>query len=207
MKLSVDQLPSLGYTRFSELRHDEVVPFIQESMNRSTFYSYFYKLMIISLFGWLGYMITYSLLIEGWIAFIDLSKLLISLFLAVIIIPIHEWIHMAAYKISGARVTIFKSNWRKFYFIALADGFVTNVRTFKFVALAPFCILSCLALLSMLFIDPDWYYVPIGFLFFHSFACGGDFGLLSYITSYKNQDIVTYDDVQSGISYFYSKPK
>lgn len=207
MKIAVDQLSALGYTKLSELHHDEVVPFVQESMNRPTFYSYFYKAIIICLFGWITYIFTYSLLVEGWIAFLDLSRLLISLILAFAIIPIHEWIHMAAYKVSGAPTTIFKAKWRKFYFVALADGFVADIKTFKFVALAPFIILSGMALLSMLFIGPDWYYVPIGFLFFHSFACGGDFGLLSYITSFKDLEIVTYDEVEAGVSYFYSRPK
>jgi len=204
---TIDTLEAKGYTIVAKLHHDQVVPFVQQSMNLPTFYSYFYKGVVFFTFGWLCALLTYNCFTQGWSAFTDFSKLLLSLALVFAIIPIHEWIHMAAYKLSGAPTTIFRSNWKKFYFVALADLFVTDVKTFKFVALAPFCILSGLALLSFIWLDPSWHYVPLGFLFFHSFACAGDFGLLSYVTSFKDTEIVTFDDVQNNVSYFYSRPK
>lgn len=35
--------------------------------------------------------------------------------------------------------------------------------------------------------------------------CSGDFGLLSYFEYHKNKHVVTYDDVENQISYFYGK--
>lgn len=41
----------------------------------------------------------------------------------------------------------------------------------------------------------------------HTTMCSGDFGLLSYFDYHRDKDIVTYDEVESNISYFYSRQK
>jgi len=41
----------------------------------------------------------------------------------------------------------------------------------------------------------------------HTAMCSGDFGLLSYFDYHRDKDIVTYDEVESNISYFYSRQK
>jgi len=35
--------------------------------------------------------------------------------------------------------------------------------------------------------------------------CAGDFGILSYFEFNKEKQVVTYDDVENNVSYFYGK--
>jgi hypothetical protein len=44
-------------------------------------------------------------------------------------------------------------------------------------------------------------------LFAHTAMCSGDFGLLNYFEFYKDKEIVTYDDVENKISYFYEQTR
>jgi len=37
--------------------------------------------------------------------------------------------------------------------------------------------------------------------------CSGDFGLFSYFEFHKTKDVVTYDDVEKQITYFYAREK
>ena len=123
------------------------------------------------------------------------------------LIPIHEYIHVLAYKSQGAVRTSYDANLRKFYFMAIADKFVANKKEFQIVALAPFVIISTV-LLAVLFLTGQlWSYTILGILFTHTAFCSGDFGLLSYFDFHKDKNIVTFDDKENGITYFYGQPK
>jgi hypothetical protein len=37
--------------------------------------------------------------------------------------------------------------------------------------------------------------------------CSGDFGILSYFELHKDKEVVTYDDIENKISYFYGRVK
>lgn len=45
----------------------------------------------------------------------------------------------------------------------------------------------------------------MGVLLAHTAMCSGDFGLLSYFEFNKEKNVVSYDDVENKISYFYAK--
>jgi hypothetical protein len=129
-----------------------------------------------------------------------------GLALALALLPLHEYIHVLAYKSQGATNTSYAANLKKFYFMALADKFVANRKEFTIVALAPFVCISLL-LLALMFILPSAFQImAAAALLMHTAMCSGDFGLLSFFDYHHNQDIVTYDDVESGVSFFYGKP-
>jgi hypothetical protein len=41
----------------------------------------------------------------------------------------------------------------------------------------------------------------------HMGMCSGDFGLLNYFEIHKDKEVVTYDDLATGLSYFYHREK
>ena len=123
------------------------------------------------------------------------------------LIPVHEYIHVLAYKSQGADKTSYDANLKKFYFMAIADKFVANKKEFQVVALAPFVVINTTLLLLLLFVGKLWTFTVFGILLTHTAFSSGDFGLLSYFEYHSDKDIVTFDDKENRISYFYGKTK
>ncbi len=103
-----------------------------------------------------------------------------GILIALALLPIHEYVHVLAYKSQGAQNTSYDANLKKFYFMALADKFVANKKEFEVVALAPFLTISITLLLVSFFVNSNWVLTTISALFAHTAMCSGDFGLLSY---------------------------
>jgi hypothetical protein len=91
--------------------------------------------------------------------------------------------------------------------MAIADKFVANKKEFRIVALAPFVVVSAIILILLLFSNQLWTFTLLGILLTHTAFSSGDFGLLSYFDFHKDKNVVTYDDKENGISFFYGKPK
>jgi uncharacterized BrkB/YihY/UPF0761 family membrane protein len=89
--------------------------------------------------------------------------------------------------------------------MALADKFVANKKEFEVVALAPFLTITTILTVLFFITNSNWTLAIIGTLLAHTAMCSGDFGLLSYFEFYKNRKVVTYDDVENKISYFYAQ--
>ena len=90
---------------------------------------------------------------------------------------------------------------------APADQFVANKKEFQIVALAPFVVITSVGLVLLFFTTPLWSMTVLGALLTHTAFCSGDFGLLSYFDFHKDKEIVTYDDKESRVSYFYGLKK
>ena len=130
-----------------------------------------------------------------------------GLLLTFALVPFHELIHGTAYKLLGAKKTSYDVHLKKFYFLAIADKFVTNKREFKIIALAPFLIISLTLLIVSVFMEEPWKVTIFTTLLIHSIACSGDFALLSYFEFNKEKEVVTYDDKENNVSLFYAREK
>jgi len=122
-------------------------------------------------------------------------------------LPLFEYIHVLAYKINGATNTSYDANLRKFYFMALADKFVANKREFQIIALAPFLIISSILISIIFYADQSWTLTCVATLLAHTAMRSGDFGLLSYFDYHQDKEVVTYDEVENNISFFYGRLK
>jgi hypothetical protein len=127
--------------------------------------------------------------------------------LAITLLPLHEYIHVLAYKFLGANNTSYAANLKKFYFMALADKFVASKKEFEFVALAPFVVISSLLIVMLFVVRSEWTLTIASMLLAHTAMCSGDFGLLSYLQFNKKRQVVSYDDIENKLSYFYGKPE
>jgi hypothetical protein len=114
-----------------------------------------------------------------------------GVYIASLLIPIHEYIHVVAYRSQGAANTSYNVNWKKLYFMAVADQFVAGRQEFQIVALAPFAIISTVLFIAFLLVSPVWQFAVLGTFFTHTACCGGDFSLLSYFQYHSDREVVT----------------
>ncbi len=205
MKIKPEELAANGYVQLDSLNHKELIPFVRTYIKKTTVSSTAYVLSNIAaalfiLFRiWQGYSIKSFNLGD---AFTHFSY---GLALAFTLIPIHEYIHVLAYRSQGAKDTSYDANLKKFYFMAIADKFVANQKEFRVIALAPFVVISSLLLILLPFSNDLWDLTILGILLTHTAFCSGDFGLLSYFDFHKSKQVVTYDDKANKISYFLGK--
>jgi hypothetical protein len=206
MQLSPEELPENGYVILDKMDHLELVPFVQAYLKKSTFYSiaYFLANALIIVLGafYFVFVLHYN---KDLKATKVLSHLSYGALLAFLLIPLHEYIHVLAYRSQGAKNTSYDVNLKKFYFLALADRFVANKREFTIVALAPFVTITLGLLAALPFAGQYWNFAIFGMLFTHTMCCSGDFGLLSYFEFNKHKQPVTYDDNANRVSYFLGK--
>jgi glucose-6-phosphate-specific signal transduction histidine kinase len=205
MQLTPAEISSHGYRELERLEHMELVPFVKKYIRPTTWHARAYFALNILLFTWIVYWFTEGILRQNQ----EFSNLFLQfsygLTLSILLIPIHEWIHMLAYRLQGARTSSMDVNWKKFYFMAVADQFVASAKEFRIVALAPFTIISISLLAIFFFVPYYWQLTLLSCLFAHTAMCSGDFALLSFFETHSDKEVITYDDHTNKISYFFVK--
>lgn len=205
MKIRPEELSENGYVLIDSLGHKELVPFIQTYMKKRTRYSIIYYFCNIIVVGLAGYYFIEGYNLSEYSLGDRFTHFSLGLAIALALVPLHEYIHVLAYKSQGATKTSYDANLKKFYFMALADKFVASKKEFEVVALAPFLTITTILTTLFFVINSNWTLTIIGILLAHTAMCSGDFGLLSYFQYHKNRQVVTYDDVENKISYFYGQ--
>ena len=89
--------------------------------------------------------------------------------------------------------------------MAIAHLFITARKAFYFIGLTPFVIISMVALAGAVLSPPAYRVMWLSALWLHATMCAGDFGLMSYFRENRHRDVVTYDDAEQELSYFYSR--
>jgi hypothetical protein len=202
MKITVEQLAKNEFKLLNAYGPEEVKPFIQSFLKKWTKSTKFYVATnILMLLIILGSIILNK---QSGLAFL---YLLSGFIFAIFLIPFHEFLHLVAYKILGAKKTSIKSNLRKFYFIAIADKFVANRKEFQTIVLTPFIFITIILLFLIVIVHSFWLFFVLGTLFIHTIICSGDFALLSFLEFNSSNEIVTYTDEENETIYFYEKPK
>jgi hypothetical protein len=184
-----------------ELNHQDIIPFAQANLKNNNRWSKAYLGFNILFLAWSGYLVGAGLAQDR--ADEILTRFSMGLGIALLLIPLHEWIHVVAYRSVGAQETSYAAQWKKFYFMALAHRFVADERAFQRVALAPFVVITASFTIAALVLPTPWNALAVGTLLLHTAFCSGDFALLSYFEKHRARKVVTYDDVPSGVSYFY----
>lgn len=205
MNIRPDELTEKGYVQLDELGHKELVPFIRTYMKKRTKYSVIYYLSNMIVFGLVGYFFVKGFNLPTYSLGDRFTHFSYGLAIAFGLLPLHEYIHVLAYKSQGATNTSYDANLKKFYFMALADKFVANKKEFEVVALAPFIIITTALIFILFFVNSEWTLTVACVLLAHTAMCSGDFGLLSYFEFNNEKQVVTYDDIENKISYFYGK--
>ena len=205
MNLQPEELEKNGYVLLDSLGHKDLTPFIRTHLGKRTWYAVLYYLSNLLIFGYVVYLFVKGYNAPDYNLGDRFNHFSYGLGIAFLLLPLHEYIHVIAYRSQGAANTSYAANLKKLYFMALADKFVANRKEFEVVALAPFVVISILLLLFLYFATPDWRLTIAGTLLTHTAMCSGDFGLLSYFEWHKTKQVVTFDDVENRISYFYEQ--
>ncbi|MBI1287315.1 MAG: DUF3267 domain-containing protein [Flavobacteriales bacterium] len=205
MKLTPEELEAQGYRLVDRLNHQEIVPFVQKGLKLKNRYSRAYVLLNLLIIAVIGLQLFLAWM-SGTVLISDaLTWTSYGVAMAFGLIPLHEYIHVLAYRYVGAEHTSYDANLRKFYFMAIADRFVADFRSFRVVALAPFVVITVSLLIAYFLVSGLWQFSVLAILLTHTACCSGDFGLLAYMCSNRYRDMVTYDDKENQTSYFYAK--
>lgn len=197
-----------GFRHIITMKHSNMLPFVFQYMKTKTSLNFFFWMFNLGLIGyaifsWIAQWIHGNM---DWAASVLYSFTGILVFL-LIIIPLHELIHLAGMRILGAGKLHISANLRQGMFYACADGFVMSRNEFFFVALLPFLLIN-LVLLYLIFSLNGVMVTGLWWIFlFHSTGCVGDFALMSFYMVNRDKEILTYDDVKVGRSVFYERVK
>jgi hypothetical protein len=205
MEMSPDELTENGYVLLDKLEHKNLISFTATYMKKLTKYSAFYYLTNLILFGLAGYFFVKGYDLPNYDFGARFVNLLYGLAIAFLLVPLHEYIHVLAYKLQGAKKTSYATDLKKFYFMALADKFVASKKEFEIVALSPFIVITVILIILAFVGSSNWSLIITGVLIAHTSMCSGDFGLLSYFELNKEKQVLTYDDIENKISYFYGR--
>src|SRR6476661_6778084 len=156
MNVHPNELPAKGFVQLDKLSHAELVPFIQRYLKTKTLYSILYYVSNMITFAVAGFLFVRGYSLQTYDIGERFTHFSFGLSLAIALLPMHEYIHVLAYKSQGARKTSYAANLKKFYFMALADKFVANKKEFEIVALAPFVIITSLLVVLMIIVPADW---------------------------------------------------
>jgi hypothetical protein len=127
---------------------------------------------------------------------------LVALF--VVILPLHEALHAAGYRVCGARDIRWDYSLRMAAVWVIAHCFVAGTRTFVFVALAPFVVLNSL-LIAGAILFPAQAVLLLFLLLVHLHGCSGDWSLLNFVWLHRERGFWTFDDAVTGKSYFFGR--
>ncbi len=203
MQLTPEQLTAQGYTQLDKLDHLELVPFVRLYLNKPTVISRIYIALILMFFAVLVALVVYYAQLYSLGKSVQFASF--GMLAAFLLIPVHEYIHVLAYKYVGAKRTSYDAHWKKFYFMALADRFVADKKEFQIVAMAPFVTITFVGISTSLLVGDAWTITAMATVLVHGAFCSGDFGMLSYFYFHKDKEIVTYDDVPARTSYFFAR--
>jgi len=125
--------------------------------------------------------------------------------LPVIFIPVHEFLHIIPYYLSGAKNIRVGMDLRQYLFYVTAHRYVANPIQFWIVALTPIIIISTGLVTTIILIPGLLRWSLSLFLFVHATMCAGDMALLNFYFLNRSKSIYTWDDVDKKEAYFYEK--
>jgi len=125
--------------------------------------------------------------------------------LPILIIPIHELLHIIPYYFSGARNIRIGMDLKQYLFYVTAHRYVASPVQFRIVAVTPFIIISAVLVFLIFLLPGLWKWSLSVFLFAHATMCAGDVALLNLYFLNKDKELYTWDDADKQEAYFYEK--
>ncbi len=123
----------------------------------------------------------------------------------ILVIPVHEGLHVIPFFVSGARDIRIGMDLKQYLFYATAHRYVANSRVFKIVAAFPYQVISLTLIFLIFFLPYLWKWSLSLFLFVHSTMCAGDFAMLNFYFVNRDKKIYSWDDADKKEAYFYEK--
>ncbi len=199
----IDTLRAQGYEEMGRYSFRELIIPLREGLKARNRYA---RLL------WLFFLLGVAAILLYWFstdafAFLPFCGwLLAGIPATFLLVPLHEMIHGWMFRRYGAKDVRYGVIWRYFMFYAVAHAFVVGYRQFRYIAMAPFVVISLLCVIGFWWVPANGKVLLLGLYSFHTLCCAGDFGLCAYFEKYRHRQPVSFDDADAGISYFYALP-
>ncbi|MCX6332998.1 MAG: DUF3267 domain-containing protein [Bacteroidia bacterium] len=192
------------FRQIQAIAYSDLVSFVLEYLGRKTWLmiSYWSLCIILS-----GLALTVRIHIVGYfpVKEILLHSLLGFIIFPILMIPVHEFMHVIPFWLTGAKRIRVGADLKQYIFYVTAHRHVIKACQFRFVALVPFIIIS-VALIFLIFYMPGlWKWSLSVLLFVHATMCAGDFAMLNFYYINKHRKIYTWDDADEKMAYFYEE--
>ena len=202
MRYSVEEMDKVDvFRKIAEIPYSELVPFILRYLKNVTFVTFIYWTLCLI-----------YLIVAAFIRFqmkTGLDTLLHALFgliiFPVLIIPVHELLHIIPYYLTGARNIRIGMDLKQYFFYVTAHRYVAGPVQFIFVALLPFILISAILIILIYQVPEPWKWSLSSFLFVHTTMCAGDAALVNFYFVNRKRKIFTWDDADEKVAYFYEK--
>jgi len=205
MTIQVEDLDDkTKYRQIAAISYHDLIPFILDHLRKKSVLMVSYWCLCIFL---LLLALRIRIYLYGYFPInkIFIHTLLGSIILPILVIPIHELLHILPYWLSGARRIRVGMDLKQFLFYVTAHRYVASPAQFKIVALVPFLAISLASALLIFYLPGLWKWSLSLFLFVHTTMCAGDFALLNFYYINRNKKIYTWDDADQKIAYFYER--
>jgi hypothetical protein len=121
----------------------------------------------------------------------------------VLLIPVHEGLHLIPFRVSGARDIRYGVDLRQGIIYVTAHRFVADLRLFSIVAFTPFVVITAGIGAAIIFCTPWWQWILSLALFTHTTMCAGDTALIGFMRGFNHSNVYTWDDADRKEAYFY----
>lgn len=205
MAISVDDLNNEeNFKLILSVSYNDLVTFILEKIKTRTYLTIIYWLLCLA---FLLFAVTIRISIAGSYPIIRIlfhSSLGLIVF-PILIIPVHELLHVIPYYFTGARNIRVGMDLKQYLFFVSAHRYVATPFQFCIVAILPYLLISVTFTLIIFSLPGLWKWSLSLFLFVHATMCAGDIAILNFYVLNRDKKIFTWDDVDKKESYFYQK--
>jgi hypothetical protein len=205
MAIQVEDLDDQKKFRlFLTISYRDLIGFVFEYLKKKSVLTFFFWSVCV-LFLSIAIIIRIKIIGYFPITQIMFHSVLGLLILPLLCIPIHEFLHIIPYYVSGAKKIRVGMDLTQYLFYVTAHRHVATPLQFRIVALTPFIIISA-GMIFLVFLLPGlWKWSLSLFLFVHSTMCAGDFALLNLYFLNRDKKIYTWDDLDKKEAYFYEE--
>lgn len=193
-----------AFTRVLSLSYDDIAPFVISSLKN------FNPPMLLT---WTVMAASLAMMIIFWpgILYTTVSPRIFEglafgfLLIPLLLVPVHELLHLIPYRLAGAKDIRFGADLRQGIIYVTAHRFVAGRKLFATVALIPFITVTAGLILAMIFSLPWYRWVLSMALLTHTSMCAGDTALLGNLSQYRGRKVYTWDDADRKEAYFYAE--
>jgi hypothetical protein len=204
-KPAIEDLENLSeYEKVMTLSFNDLAPFVIRNLKSFTF-----PVIII----WVALSVSLFLVIRFWPALrgISASQGIITglatgfLLVPLLLVPVHEGLHLVPYLLGGAKDIRFGADLRQGIIYVTAHRFVAGRGLYTLVAFTPFIVITA-GLIIMIMLCPAWWKWVLSLaLFSHTTMCTGDAALIGFISGFSHRRVFSWDDAEAGKAYFFAE--
>jgi len=205
MALEVEDLEDQSkYRQINKVPYDDLITFVFEYLKRRTGLMVFFWSVCIIL---IGLALTIRINIAGYFPLkeILIHSLLGLVVFPILIIPVHEFMHIIPFLIIGAKKIRIGMDLKQYMFYVTAHRHVVPAGQFRLIGSFPFVMINLCLIVLILFLPGLWKWSLSLLLFVHTTMCAGDFAMMNFFHLHRNGKTYTWDDADEKVAYFYQE--